>query len=104
MTSREEIIDLALEEQIRANEQYPLFHSPHEAYGVLAEEVDEMFFEANQVKEELKNMWEMVKDDMDIEPKAREIRWKAVCVAQESIQVIAMCNKLLQSDVYKVRT
>ena len=25
----------------RANEAHPLFHSPHEAYGVLAEELDE---------------------------------------------------------------
>lgn len=101
MTEQGRIEELVVQELDEANKKYPLFHSPHEAYAVLAEEVDEMYQEAEWTRAYLGHMWECVKADDDIEYITNDIRRKAVCVAQESIQIIAMCDKIKQSELYE---
>ena len=74
----DEAIRLVKEELERANKTFPLFNSKHEGYGILLEEVDEL--------------WDEIKSknatDSDIQA--------------ECLQVAAMALKLLVSPVYTV--
>ena len=99
MTNRKEIERLVDIELAEANERYPLFHSPHEAYAVLLEEVEELEYEANWVKGLLDVMWREVKADEDILQTANDIHKRAVMLVQEAIQVAAMCKKVEMSKL-----
>ena len=48
--TNEEIIKLILEELESANKKYPNFHSTHEGYAVIKEEVDELWDEIKKSK------------------------------------------------------
>lgn len=100
MIERGRIEELVVQELDEANKKYPLFHSPHEAYAVVMEEVDEMFFEAQCVRAEIETMWRDVKADRNIEEMAKRIYDRAIFAAQEAIQVAAMCEKIKKSGLY----
>lgn len=100
MTDRKEIeklIDIELKE---ANEKYPLFHTPHEAYAVLLEEVEELEYDMEVIKEYMVSMWNNVKNDCDISAFKDRIEFYAIGVIQEAIQVAAMCKKIEMSKLY----
>ena len=101
MIERERIEKLVAQELEDANRTYPLFHSPHEAYAVLLEEVEELEYEANWVKGLLDVMWREVKADEDILQTANDIHKRAIMLVQEAIQVAAMCDKIKQSNLYE---
>ncbi len=101
MTDREKIEVLVDEELKAANENYPLFRSPHEAYAVMFEEVQEMIESASNVKTQVLEMWSEVREDRNIEEEAERINRYAVEVVQEAIQVAAMAKKVLMSELYK---
>ena len=100
MIERERIYKLVEQELDEANEKYPLFHSPHEAYAVLKEEVDELQYEIEKIKSGTDYLWTAVKNDRDIESYADRIFAYAVMTVQEAIQVAAMCEKIKQSNLY----
>ena len=62
-------------EYYRSNDLYPMFHSTHEGYAVIKEEVDEL--------------WDFIKASKSVKasPEQRE----------EIIQIMAMCIKFLES-------
>ena len=97
MTDREKIETLIKEELDAANEKHPLFHSPHEAYAVLKEEVDELVDETNWAVRLLDVMWCEVRADEDIVETADSIYKRAIMLIQEGIQVAAMCKKTQDS-------
>lgn len=97
MTSRDEINRLAEIELQEANKKYPLFHSQHEAYAVLKEEVEEMMEEADRCHTELEKMWTNTREDFGCTYIIQQLRGHALYCVQEAIQVIAMCDKTLQS-------
>lgn len=97
MTNKEEVYRLAEEELKKANEKYPLFSSQHEAYAVLKEEVEEMMEEAEKCKEHLQDMWRATRADYGCDYSIKQLRGRALYTVQEGIQVIAMCDKALQS-------
>ena len=101
MIEREKIYELVAQELEDANRTYPLFHSPHEAYAVLLEEVEEVDYEVGCVKNLLYSMWMKVKNDMNIEDSADEIYAQAVNGIRELIQVCAMTEKIKQSNLYE---
>lgn len=101
MIEREKIHELVAQELEDANAKYPLFHSPHEAYAVLLEEVDEVDYEVGCVRNLLYSMWVKVKNDMIIEDSADEIYAHAVNGIRELIQVAAMAEKIKQSGLYE---
>lgn len=101
MIEREKIYELVAQELEDANRTYPLFHSPHEAYAVLLEEVEEFKFEAVRVNNLLECMWIDIKGDMNIEEFADGIYTHAVDGIRELIQVAAMAEKIKQSNLYE---
>ncbi len=70
-------IELILEEYHSAVRRYPKFHSPHEGYAILLEELDEL--------------WEEVRRSPS--------RYDPVAVRAEAIQVAAMALRFLTDCV-----
>ena len=68
-------LELAEKEYERSNKLYPMFHSTHEGYAVIKEEVDEL--------------WDAIKGEKGIKP---DIFQRA-----EVIQIMAMCIKFMES-------
>lgn len=101
MTEQGRIEELVVQELDEANKKYPLFHSPHEAYAVLKEEIDEVEYEVECQKAWMKSMWGNVKVDRNIEDIASKIYKHAIHTAQEVIQVAAMAEKIKKSNLYE---
>jgi predicted nuclease with TOPRIM domain len=97
----EKIIEKLIErELVEANEKFPLFQSPHEAYGVLKEEVEELTEEVETMNKRLADLWREVREDEPTNGTAGIIYRYAVAAAQEAIQCAAMCKKIEQSRLY----
>ena len=70
------------------------YHSDHEAYAVLREEVDEVKAEMTRADSELKRLWELIKQskeevDKGIEPSDTAFLF----LACEAIQCASVCRK-----------
>lgn len=86
---------LVEEELEAANVMHTVFHSPHEGYAVLLEEVEETHAELIDMEVSLKNLWGCVKTDQADGGVtwARDVEVRAVHLAAEAIQVAAMARK-----------
>lgn len=91
---------LAKEELEKANKVNPLFHSDHEGYAVLQEEIEEAEEVFDSAKECVGLAWEAVKTDYPegARQKIREMRYQLVYAAAEIVQAIAMCDKFRASQ------
>lgn len=87
-----ELVSIELE---RAKEEHEDFHSLHEGYAVLLEEIDESRDELQIIQADAAALWRCVKNDNALEAKLAlvEIEDAAVCLAAEAIQVAAMARK-----------
>lgn len=94
-----EIARLAEAEHIRSyaigNDK---FHTPHEGYAVLLEEVEETTEEAERFKTHLEILWIYILQNNQVQAlKMAERMYKtALAAAYEAIQVAAMAEKYLQ--------
>lgn len=95
-----DFIDSAVKnEQIAAIEKHGHFHSMHEAYAVLLEEVEEVkeMHEAfDGVQEmQMRLLWDNVRQDYEnyCDTRLGEIKAAALDLAYECVQVAAMCDK-----------
>lgn len=73
------------------------FHTTHEAYGVMLEEVEETEEELEEIKYRLEKLWASVKTD-NIEGVceiAEQIERHSMLLIAEAIQVAAMCKKTM---------
>jgi hypothetical protein len=86
---------LVVEELARANKQFPQFHSPHEGWAVVCEEVDEAKREMDLVDVMNNSLRLDVFRDNDegANMHIKSMRKAAVALAAEAIQVAAMCDK-----------
>ena len=99
MIDRKIIEELAAEELVDANTKHePKFNSPHEAYAVLLEELEELKDDVKMIDERMLMLWSCVKTDNAIpaENNLNYIKAFAIRAVQEGIQVIAMCDKALK--------
>ena len=89
--------DLMVAELEFANETNPPFHSLHEGYAVLKEEVEETRENLTNVELSLEKLWEAVRKDRAYEARvyASTIRADAIDIAAEAIQAAAMACKLI---------
>lgn len=78
-------------ELTRANEQHPLFHSPHEGIAVIEEEIHEARAEMLMLYKKLEESKHRVWNDEDVD--VWEMRHISKMLACEAIQVAAMCEK-----------
>ncbi len=100
MTDNKIIHTLIEKELAEANQIHPLFQSPHEAYAVMLEEVEELEEEVAYIRKRLAEMWERIRNDCGVEDILHKIKGGAVHATQENIQVGAMAQKALDS-LYK---
>ena len=73
------------------------YHSNHEGYAVLLEEIEETEKDFDYIKNHLAMLWDAVKADSESEVKsnARIIALDAVELAKEACQIAAVCRKIL---------
>lgn len=94
--SNEEVQALFDKELKKANENNPPFHSSHEAYAVLLEEVEEVSTEFGNLTFRTKNIWNLVKEDEKfLKLQLEEEKRITIELIKEAIQVGAMCDKFL---------
>lgn len=91
---------LVEDELERANEEFPLFHSKHEAYGVLLEE----FREAEDEWGSLEELMEEIEtatftdDDIELTRLRAKARHRALLCIGELVQYTAMLEKWSKSE------
>lgn len=87
---------LVEEELAAANQTFPAFHSLHEGWAVLREEVDEAQAEMGKINRSLRAIWHDVRGDSVActLTEARNIQKAALQTAAEAIQIAAMARKL----------
>ena len=87
---------LVQEELAAANAEHPAFHSLHEGYAVLLEEVEEAKNELLDVEIRVKGVWRSIRKDLPelAAGQAKAIEGNAIRLAAEAIQVAAMAEKL----------
>lgn len=97
----------AIENQVRelvavelsaANERFPQFHSCHEGYAVILEELEEAKAELEVAEAQTNNLWEHIKSNYDGAGCAETVMKFAINAACEAIQVAAMCQKFLEME------
>lgn len=97
MIDKKLIEDMIQQELKEANKAHPMFHSDHEAYAVLAEEVEEACEDMTHITSNMDILWKNVKNDLCTSKNYIEIHKSAVHMIQEAIQVASMAEKALAS-------
>lgn len=81
-----------------ANKQFPQFHSAHEGYAVIQEEVDELKEDMDRINGRIPSLRARVRFNNSCEEIVSRIFDDAINAACEAIQVAAMCKKFLEMD------
>lgn len=87
---------LVKKELAAADEKFSQFHSPHEGYAVILEEVEELEIEMEMMEHYKGALWESVKLNYSAESAVKKLRERAIDAACEAIQVAAMCEKFMR--------
>lgn len=93
--------ELSKDELDRANKWFPLFHSRHEGYAVLSEEVWESNIELKSLYYYYANLKVAVFTDIESDTMKSDVKGlmkSAIRGAAELIQVAAMCQKMIDSE------
>lgn len=93
MTEIKKIKELVQQELAEANEIHPQFHSDHEAWAVIKEEIDECADEMDGIQKVFEETWEEIKEDRSIKEWLKLTERFAIDLIREAIQVAAMCEK-----------
>ena len=73
------------------------YHSLHEGYAVLKEEIEEATNNLEYIKDNFADLWNNVKsdDELSVKAQARFVAFGAVQLALEAVQVAAVARKIL---------
>lgn len=93
-----QVRDLVAVELAAANKRFPQFHSQHEGYAVIQEEVDELKEDTKRINGRIACLWDMVRFNNSCEELVSRIFDDAINAACEAIQVAAMCRKFLEME------
>lgn len=92
-----EVMELTEKELNEANKIHEKFHSEHEGYSVILEELEEAEEELNLCKDYLKYLWDNLRKGESAEYFASTLKIAAANMACEAIQVAAMAQKYIDS-------
>ena len=81
-----------------ANKRFPQFHSQHEGYAVIQEEVDELKEDMDRISCRITSLRARVRFNNSCEELVSRIYDDAINAACEAIQVAAMCKKFLEME------
>lgn len=74
------------------------FHSNHEGYAVIKEELEEASKELREASSNLEDLWYGVKNnESEITYYAEQLKKRAILLAAETIQTAAMATKFIES-------
>lgn len=93
-----QIRELVKVELAAANERFPPFHSAHEGYAVIREELEETEEMVEMSKKYLKFLWDSIKMDGKTKWAVERMQELSINAACEAIQVAAMCQKFLEME------
>lgn len=94
--------ELSEDELKRANKEFPMFHSRHEGLGVISEELYEVEEELELIEVHADTLKASIFHDRDsnhVCEEASKLKAEAIRSAAELIQVAAMCQKMIDSEV-----
>lgn len=98
---KDDVEILVYNELDNANKLFPLFHSPHEGYAVIKEEIEEAEEQLTYSKQLLESLWTSIKVNDNSLPYSKmfceDLKQRAIDGATELIQVAAMAQKYLDS-------
>lgn len=92
----DELEELVAHELQRSYSHELTFHSPHEGYAIILEEVEELREEVIGVIDRTQWMWDKIKENANADDVVSFLRRYAIRAAAEAIQVTAMCDKYLE--------
>ena len=87
------MMKLVGDEYDRANLKHSLYHSDHEAFAVLVEEVCELGEELDAIRGHMRDQWELIRINESSLCGPTDIQVHAVRAACEAIQVAAVCER-----------
>ena len=93
------ISNLANEEKVFAIDKYPQFHSTHEAYAVMLEELEETIEALEIVKNNIEVLWKMTRRNYpneQVKQQLEKIAFECKQLSSESIQVYAVALKAIE--------
>lgn len=93
-----QVHELVKVEFAAANERFPQFHSSHEGWAVIQEEIEECGDELTAIFEAQKEAWEEIRADKKPNVNIAFVYGHAINLACEAIQEAAMCKKFLNLE------
>lgn len=93
-----QVRELVKVELAAANERFPQFHSAHEGWAVIKEEMEETEEELAKMKIYLAGAWGNITSDVQANSDIESLKQRAINAACEAIQVAAMCKKFLEME------
>lgn len=73
------------------------YHSTHEAFAVLKDEVEEAQDSMDYLNEKLEQIWQNIKLNWSSDEEIYQAQQGAIALAEEAVQCAAVCAKFLES-------
>ena len=102
--AKKDILEAIAKERDAAIENHDYFHSPHEFWAVLKEEVEELQEYSTYIASKADLLWTAVRADAVLNQDTLNIiRQNAINAACEAVQVAAVIDKYLEGESKKVK-
>lgn len=92
---KNQVRDLVYVELEAANEKFPQFHSPHEGWAVIQEEIEETSEALGDMSLSMRAAWSEIRANKSAGVRIAEVKAAAISMACEAIQVAAMAQKFI---------
>ena len=98
-TKAKESIDQAVcyELQNIVKKYGPTYHSTHEGYAVLKEEVEEAAEDMQKLEQMLEDLWQTIKINFSVNDELPRLKGVAVALAGEAVQCAAVLERFLST-------